>query len=133
MAQTEVAEAFEPREAGRGGSSAMTHKRNPTGCQVAISAAIRAPHLAASLLSGLPQEHERGLGGWQAEAPVVADLFRIAHGALAAMAPVAEGLEVDEAAIARNLAAADIGEDTGEAEAIVRRALDARAASNETS
>ncbi len=125
MAQGEVAEAFEPRVAGRGGSSAMAHKRNPTGCQVALSAALRAPGLAATLIAGLPQEHERGLGGWQAEGPVISDIFMLAHGAVAAMAEVAEGLEVDAAAMARNLAAADVGADSGAATVLVQRALDA--------
>jgi len=125
LAQGEVAEAREPQVTGRGGSSVMAHKRNPTGCQVALSAAIRAPGLAATLLAALPQEHERGLGGWQAEAPVLAELFELAHGALRALAPVIEGLEVDEAAMARNLAAAGVGFDTGESEALVRRALSA--------
>jgi len=125
LAQGEVAEAREPQVTGRGGSSVMAHKRNPTGCQVALSAAIRAPGLAATLLAALPQEHERGLGGWQAEAPVLAELFELAHGTLRALAPVIEGLEVDEAAMARNLAAAGVGFDTGESEALVRRALSA--------
>ena len=123
LAQNEVAEAFEPRLPGRGGSSAMAHKRNPTGCQVALSAASRAPGLAATLMAGLPQEHERGLGGWQAEGPVLADLFILAHGAVVAMADVAEGLEVDTAAMARNLAAADVGSDTGASALLVQRAL----------
>ncbi len=124
LAQGEVAEAFEPRLPGRGGSSAMAHKRNPTGCQVALSAAIRMPHLAATILSALPQEHERGLGGWQAEGPVIAELFALAHGALAAMATVVEGLEIDPAHMAANLAAACVGSDTGESEAMARRVLD---------
>jgi len=123
LAQGEVAEVFEPRIEGRGGSSAMAHKRNPTGCQVALTDAIRAPHLAATLMAALPQQHERGLGGWQAEAPVLAELFQLAHGALAAMAPVIEGLEVDTDRMASNLAAADVGTDTGESEALVARAL----------
>jgi 3-carboxy-cis,cis-muconate cycloisomerase len=123
LAQGEVAEAFEPRVAGRGGSSAMAHKRNPTGCQVALSAALRAPGLAATLLAGLPQEHERGLGGWQAEGPVISDIFILAHGAVAAMAEVAEGMEVDTAAMARNLAAAGVGADTGASALLVQRAL----------
>jgi 3-carboxy-cis,cis-muconate cycloisomerase len=126
LAQTEVAEAFEPRTDGRGGSSAMAHKRNPTGCQVALSAALRAPHLAATLLSALPQEHERGLGGWQVEGPVLADLFQLAHGALAAMAPVIEGLEVDAERMAVNLAAAGVGSDIGESGALVAKALETR-------
>jgi 3-carboxy-cis,cis-muconate cycloisomerase len=124
MAQSEVAEAFEPRIDGRGGSSAMAHKRNPTGCQVALSAALRAPHLAATILSALPQEHERGLGGWQAEGAVLAELFQLAHGALAAMAPVLEGLEVDTERMAANLFAASVGSDTGESEALVAKVLE---------
>lgn len=123
MAQSEVGEAFEPRVEGRGGSSAMAHKRNPTGCQVALSAAVRAPGLTSAILSGLPQEHERGLGGWQAEGPVLADLFGLAHAALSAMRPVAQDLEVDTAAMRRNLRAAGVDEDVGHAEALVRRAL----------
>lgn len=123
LAQIEVGEAFEPRQPGRGGSSAMAHKRNPTGCQVALSAATRAPHLAAAVVSGLPQQHERGLGGWQAEAPVLAELFQLTHGALAAMLAVVEGLEVDVERMAANLAAAQVGTDTGESQALVERAL----------
>ncbi|MET0363565.1 MAG: lyase family protein [Sphingobium sp.] len=123
LAQNGVGEAHEPAIAGRGGSSAMAHKRNPTGCQVALSAAARAPGLVAAILGALPQEEERGLGGWQAEGPVLADLFLLASGAAAAMATVAEGLEIDEAAIACNLAAAGQGSDIGESEAIVATLL----------
>ncbi|HMG20026.1 MAG TPA: lyase family protein [Kofleriaceae bacterium] len=100
LMQAEIAEIAEPVIAGRGGSSAMPHKRNPTGCQVALSAAIRAPGLVAALLGGMPQELERGLGGWQAEAPVLGDLFGLAHGAARAMRVVVDGLEVDTQAIA---------------------------------
>lgn len=125
LAQVEVAEVFEPRAEGRGGSSAMAHKRNPTGCQIARSAALRAPHLAATILAALPQEHERGLGGWQTEGPVLADLFCVTHGALAAMAAVAEGLEIHADRMAANLAAADVGADVGESQALTARALQA--------
>lgn len=124
LAQTAVGEAHEPAVAGRGGSSAMAHKRNPTGCQVALSAATRAPGLVAGILGGLPQEEERGIGGWQAEGPALTDLFLLAGGSADAMAAVAEGLEIDEAAIARNLHGAGIGDDIGESAAIVARILD---------
>jgi 3-carboxy-cis,cis-muconate cycloisomerase len=123
LAQNAVGEAREPVVAGRGGSSAMAHKRNPTGCQVALSAAARAPGLAASVIGGMAQEEERGLGGWQAEGPVLADLFLLAGGSAAAMAIVAEGLEVDEAAIARNLDAAGVGDDIGESAALTAALL----------
>lgn len=123
LSQNEVAEAFEPAVQGRGGSSAMAHKRNPTACQVALSAGLRAPGLAATLLATLPGEHERGLGGWQAEGPVLAELFLLAHGALAALLPVLRELEVHPDAMARNLAGAKIGDDPGEAQALVRAVL----------
>lgn len=123
LSQNGVGEAREPNIEGRGGSSAMAHKRNPTGCQVALSASARAPGLVATILGTLPQEAERGLGGWQAEGPALADLFLLAAGSAAAMAAVAEGLEIDEPAVARNLAAADRGSDIGESAAIVAAIL----------
>lgn len=123
LAQNGVSEAREPAIPGRGGSSAMAHKRNPTGCQVALSAALRAPGLVAGILAGLPAEQERGLGGWQAEGPALAELFLLAAGAAEAMATIAEGLEVDEAAIARNLTAAGLGSDIGESPALVAALL----------
>lgn len=119
LAQNAIGEAREPIVEGRGGSSAMAHKRNPTGCQIALSAAARAPGLVVTMLGAMPQEEERGLGGWQAEAPVLADLCMLAAGAAAAMAALAEGLEIDEDAIARNLAAANVGTDVGESATIV--------------
>lgn len=123
LAQDAVGEAHEPRMPGRGGSSAMPHKRNPTGCQVALAAALRAPGLVAGILAGLPQEFERGLGGWQAEAPMLVELFLLAGGSAAAMAQVLEGLEVDMAALARNIETKLIDGDTGEAEALVAAIL----------
>ncbi|WP_038362934.1 lyase family protein [Bosea sp. UNC402CLCol] len=123
LAQNGVGEAREPAVPGRGGSSAMAHKRNPTGCQIVLSACLRAPGLVAGILAGLPAEEERGLGGWQAEGPALAELFLLAAGATEAMATVAEGLEIDEAAIARNLEAAALGGDIGESENLVAALL----------
>jgi len=124
MAQDGIGEAREPDIAGRGGSSSMLHKRNPVGCQVAITAAVRAPGLVASFLAGMAhQQFERGLGGWQAEAPLLAELFMLAGGSARAMAEVAEGLEVDAAAMARNLADADRGDDIGKSAELARALL----------
>src|SRR5438094_256981 len=72
MMQAEVGEASEPSGPGRGGSSTMPHKRNPVGAAVILAAAHRAPMMAAVIVAGLPQEHERALGGWQAEWPALA-------------------------------------------------------------
>jgi 3-carboxy-cis,cis-muconate cycloisomerase len=62
---------------------------------VALAAALRVPPLVATMLAAMPQEHERGLGGWHAEWETLPDIFRLASGALAQMATAFEGLEVD--------------------------------------
>ena len=104
LAQAEVAEVAEPKAAGRGTSSAMPHKRNPVAAMVAIAAATRAPHLAATLLAAMPQEHQRGLGNWQAELATWPALFMAAHGAVHALAEAcAGGLEVDAARMRANI------------------------------
>jgi 3-carboxy-cis,cis-muconate cycloisomerase len=90
MAQTEIGEFSEPSGDGRGGSSAMPHKANPVACARIIAASKRAPGLAATLLAAMDQEHERGLGGWQAEWEVLPDLFRLASAALEAANFIAE-------------------------------------------
>src|ERR1700733_5532844 len=125
LAQNHIGEALEPLIEGRGGSSAMPQKRNPTGCQVALSAATRAPGLVATVFAGLPCELERGLGGWQAEGPVLAELCLLAAGSAHAMADVAQDLLVMDVAIAKNLAQANVGDDIGESVQIVEETLGA--------
>jgi 3-carboxy-cis,cis-muconate cycloisomerase len=105
LMQTEVAEVSEPGGEGRGGSSTMPHKRNPIACALTLAAARRAPGLVANFLSGMVQEHERGVGGWQAEWPVVTDIIQAAGTAAASMAEVAEGFSVDPARMRHNIEA----------------------------
>ena len=104
LAQSEIGEVAEPAGEGRGGSSAMPHKRNPVSCAAMLAAAARAPGLAATLLAAMPQENERGLGGWHAEWEAVPELFRLCAGALAQAITLAEGLEVFPERMAANLA-----------------------------
>jgi len=103
MSQGEIAELAEPSAAGRGGSTAMPHKRNPVAAMAALAASHRAPQRAAALLAAMPQQHERGLGNWQAELAEWPGLWISAHGAAAAMAEAMEGLQVDAARMRRNL------------------------------
>ncbi len=107
MMQAEVGEAAEPAGSGRGGSSTMPHKRNPVGAALVLSAAARAPMLAATIVAALPQEHERALGGWQAEWPTIAALIEALASAVQAMAEVAPGLTVDVDAMQANMDASD--------------------------
>ena len=103
LAQSEVAEVHEASAAGRGGSSTLPQKRNPVGAAGALACAKRAPGLVAALLAALPQEHERGLGGWQLEWETVPELFRLTGAAAAHVGGALRGLEVDPARMRANL------------------------------
>lgn len=107
MMQVEVGEASEPSGPGRGGSSTMPHKRNPVGAALILAAANRAPSLAAAIVSGMVQEHERALGGWQSEWPTLAALCETLGSAVEAMKEVAPGLAIDTDAIRANMDAAE--------------------------
>lgn len=107
LSQSEVAEAFEPDAPGRGGSSTMPHKRNPVGSAVILSAAVRVPPLVSTMLTAMVQEHERGLGGWQAEWETLPEIFLLTDGALYHLFAILEGLQIDRQATARNMAAAN--------------------------
>jgi 3-carboxy-cis,cis-muconate cycloisomerase len=55
------------------------------------------------MLSGMVQEHERALGGWQAEWDTLPEIAQLAAGALRQMTEAAAGLTVDEAQMRGNL------------------------------
>ena len=107
LMQYEVGEVAEPGGDGRGGSSSMPHKRNPTACMLAIAAARRTPGLLSNFLNGMLQEHERAVGGWQSEWATVQGIVQAVGIALESMAEVAEGLTVDAARMRRNIAATE--------------------------
>lgn len=103
MAQGEVAELAEPAAPGRGSSTAMPHKRNPVAALTTLAAAQRAPQRAAALLAAMPQQHERGLGNWQAELAEWPGLWTGAGASARALAEAFAGLEVDDARMRRNV------------------------------
>jgi 3-carboxy-cis,cis-muconate cycloisomerase len=55
------------------------------------------------MLAGMVQEHERALGGWQAEWVALPELFLLASGAAARLAEIGKGLEVNAARMRVNL------------------------------
>ncbi len=102
LARTEIGELA---EGAGGGSTAMPQKRNPVHSVLIRSAAQRAPMLAAQLhLASANAVDERPDGAWHTEWPALRELLRIALGAAAHGVRLVDGLQVDEAAVARNLA-----------------------------
>ena len=103
LMQAEVGEISEKVNPNRGRSSAMPHKRNPVNCLIALAAAKRVPHLQATLLGAMPQEHERALGGWQVEWVTIPAIFETAAGAISAMGDMCDGLQIHPEKMAHNL------------------------------
>jgi 3-carboxy-cis,cis-muconate cycloisomerase len=104
MQQPEVGEMLEaaPR-AGVGASSSMPHKRNPVGCVHALGAATRMPGLLATVHAAALAQHERALGGWQAELAVVPDIAAQLGSALDFLDGIAGSLVVDAKRMKANL------------------------------
>jgi 3-carboxy-cis,cis-muconate cycloisomerase len=107
MMQTEVGEAHEPPRGHTGEAVGLPHKRAPNAAATGVAAATIAPNLLATIIAGQVQEHERGLGGWQAQWHAMPALLLVTSGALAAIAEIAQGLETDAERMRGNL---DIGQ-----------------------
>jgi 3-carboxy-cis,cis-muconate cycloisomerase len=103
--QSEIGELREAAAEGRGGSSTLPQKRNPVAPAVALAAATRVPGLVAGMLAAMPQEQERGLGGWHAEWEALPEIVSLAGGALHHLTDALAGLEVDAPRMRRNLEA----------------------------
>ena len=99
----EPSEAVESADPGRAIGPAAAHRRVPLASIAALAAAQRVPQRVAALLAAMPQEHERGLGGWQAELAEWPALLMSAHGAVRALATVLPALQVDTARMRANI------------------------------
>ncbi|MFD5598898.1 lyase family protein [Leucobacter sp. NPDC058333] len=98
-------EIGELAEGSGGGSSAMPQKRNPARSVLIRSAALRAPHLAATLHTAAALAvDERPDGAWHAEWPALRELLRLACGATGHAAELVAGLRTDPEAARVNLA-----------------------------
>lgn len=103
MMQTEIGEVLEGAAKGKGGSSTMPHKRNPVACSLLIANAHRVPHLVASVMSGMVQEHERSAGLWHAEWEPTEQIMGLAAGSLEQCIDLIENLEVNPEKMLANL------------------------------
>jgi 3-carboxy-cis,cis-muconate cycloisomerase len=103
LMQSEVGEAAEPYEAGRGGSSTMAQKRNPVASAYIIAAARGIHALVPQMLAAMAQDHERATGAWQSEWLALPQLFTLSDGALVQGVALARGLTIDAARMRRTL------------------------------
>lgn len=137
LASTEVGEIAEPHQPGRGGSSAMPHKRNPVSCTVILAALTQVRGLNTSLDEAAVGGHERPAGSWHGEWHVLPMLLGLLSGALREARVLAQGMEIDIVRMRANLdatrgllfadaACALLARDMGaaEAQAAVTRAAD---------
>jgi 3-carboxy-cis,cis-muconate cycloisomerase len=103
LMQTEIAEVFEPHEAGRGGSSTMPQKRNPIASEYVLATTRGVHALVPLMLGAMAQDYERATGPWQSEMLALPQIFVLAAGALAHARAIAEGMTIDVGRMRRNL------------------------------
>ena len=103
LMQTEIAEVFESRESGKGGSSTMPHKRNPVGCISILANSARVPALVSTMISAMEQDHERGTGSWHSEWETLTDIVQLTAGATHNACLVINGLQVDKEKMRSNI------------------------------
>lgn len=108
--------------AGRGGSSAMAHKRNPVAAVSVLACAKRVPGLVSTMLASMEQELERAAGAWQAEWGTITELLRLTGSAAAWARDMLEHLEVDVEALR---VGAGGNPDLGASSVLIDRALEA--------
>jgi 3-carboxy-cis,cis-muconate cycloisomerase len=104
LTRTELGEVTEPAADGRGGSTAMPHKRNPVLATLIRSAALQVPVLAAGVTQSMLTEDERSAGVWHAEWQLVRECLRLTGGAAHTAAELARGLTAHPGRMRANLA-----------------------------
>jgi 3-carboxy-cis,cis-muconate cycloisomerase len=128
LAATDTSEVAEPYKQGRGGSSAMPHKRNPVSAAIIVAAQEAALGHLTTLHFAMRAAQERPAGEWLAEWHALPPMFGLASGALDQAILLAKGLEVYPDRMLANLvstkgllfaeaAAARLGQTLGRAKA----------------
>jgi adenylosuccinate lyase len=103
LQRSEIDELREPASAGAVGSITMPHKRNPEASEHLATLARLVRSSAAVLVEGVVAEHERDGRGWKAEWVVLPEACLLTGAALSLTLGIIEGLEVDPAAMRRNI------------------------------
>jgi 3-carboxy-cis,cis-muconate cycloisomerase len=94
LAATDTSEVAEPYVQGRGGSSAMPHKRNPVSSALIVAAHEAALGHLTTLYFAMRAAQERPAGEWLAEWHALPPMFGLASGAVGQAILLAKGLEV---------------------------------------
>jgi 3-carboxy-cis,cis-muconate cycloisomerase len=103
LMQTEVGELTEAAEEGRGGSSAMPHKRNPVAPTMIVAACSRVPGLLATISASMIQENERSVGRWHAEWNPLPQIVCLAGGTIQHADDLFSRLEVNRDRMRQNI------------------------------
>jgi 3-carboxy-cis,cis-muconate cycloisomerase len=103
LMQTEVGELSEAAEEGRGGSSAMPHKKNPVAPTMIIAACARVPGLLATVSASMMQEHERSVGRWHAEWNPLPQIVCLTGGAIKHTDDLFSRLEINQDRMRQNI------------------------------
>jgi adenylosuccinate lyase len=106
LQRSEVGEVMENFRKGQKGSSAMPHKRNPISSENLTGAARLLRSYASASLENVALWHERDISHSSVERVIAPDATLILDYALNRMTSVLEGLVVNKANVAKNLAAA---------------------------
>lgn len=103
LMRTEVDELHEPYAPGKGASSTMPQKRNPTAAPPMIAIGTRLRDLVGSQLAAMIQEHERAVGAMPIEWMVIPESLILLSGSVARGAETLEGLTVNADRMHENL------------------------------
>ena len=107
LQRPEIGELHEAAGATTVGSITMPHKRNPERSEHIVTLARLVRVNAGLLVEGMVTEHERDGRAWKAEWPAFTEVCLLSGAALQLTRDLLAGLEVDRAAMARNVAAGD--------------------------
>ena len=105
LQRPEIGELREGLTAGQVGSITMPHKRNPERSEHLDTLARLVRAQAGVLLEGMVGGHERDGRSWKAEWIALPEVCLLASSATSTAVALLAGLEVDEAAMRRNLTA----------------------------
>lgn len=109
LSRPEIAELREARPPGAVSSITMPHKHNPEGSEHLDTLSRLVRTHACVLLEGMDQQHERDGRGWKAEWVSLPEVCELTVTAVDLARGVVDGLEVNPAAMAANLAAGGDG------------------------